>query len=73
MTTTLGPKIIRDESGLMDYIAEQRAASIPRTGIRRTNSGGWAAIKDGRLLDTFNGVGAKRIAIQRAGSNTVVA
>jgi hypothetical protein len=70
MTTTLGPKIIRDESA-----DEQLAvlATTTHTGIRRTNSGGWAAVKDGRLIDIFTGVGSKAAAIQAAGSNAVIA
>lgn len=69
---TLGPRIVRDES-LMEYIADERAARMPRTGIRRTNSGGWAAIRDGRLIDSYSGIGAKRAAIAAAGTNTVIA
>lgn len=71
MTQTLGPKIIRDES-LMHYVETARAERMPRTGIRRGNTGDWAAIKDGRLVQSFSGIGAKRAAIQAAGTNTVV-
>jgi len=72
MTTTLGPRIVRDES-LMNYIADERAAAQPRTGIRRGNTGAWAAIKDGRLIDSFSGPGSKAAAIRAAGTNTVIA
>lgn len=72
MTTTLGPRIIRDES-LMAHIAMERAAAMPRTGIRRCNSGAWAAVREGRLIDTFAGPGSKASAIRAAGSNTVIA
>lgn len=70
----LGPKVIRDES-LDRYIEEQRAAASlrPRTGIRRTNTGGWAAIREDRLVDTFEGPGSKGRAILSAGTNAVIA
>ena len=64
-----GPKIIRDtreDGGCAPVI---RAA----TGIRRTNSGGWAAIHAGRLVGSFTGPGSRAAAIQAAGTNERVA
>jgi hypothetical protein len=43
------------------------------TGIRRTVQGGWAAIKDGRLVRDFTGTGSKAKAIKAAGTNAVIA
>lgn len=73
MTTTLGPRIVRDDNALQQYIEAERHAAQPRTGIRQTNSGDWAAVRDGRLVSTHAGIGAKRAAILAAGTNTVVA
>ncbi len=53
-------------------LREQRQRERATTGIRRTASG-WAAIKSGRLVDEFSGPGCKAAAIQRAGTNAVVA
>lgn len=39
------------------------------TGIRRTNTGGWVAVVNGRAADTFTGPGSRRRAIQTAGTN----
>jgi hypothetical protein len=44
-----------------------------RDGIRRTNSGSWAAIRDGRLVNEFRGSGSKAAAIRAAGTNRVIA
>lgn len=64
----LGPKVIantREDGG---------CAPVTRnvTGIRRVNSGGWAAIRSGRLVDTFTGSGSRAAAIQAAGTNARV-
>lgn len=64
MQTTLGPRIVRDDTALARILP-----AGPRTGIRRTNSGGWAAVKDGRLVADYSGIGAKRSAIEAAGTN----
>lgn len=66
-----GPKIIQtapteDEQVKLDLTAHHA------TGIRRTNTGGWAAVKNGRLIDTFSGLGCKVAAIRAAGTNTVI-
>ena len=42
-----------------------------QSGIRRS-AGGWAAIRDGRLVDEYVGVGSKRSAIEAAGTNAVI-
>jgi hypothetical protein len=47
-------------------------APARQTGIRRTNSGAWAAIRAGKLIDTFKGPGSKVRAIQAAGTNRVI-
>lgn len=65
----LGPKIIRDESAEPPRSVKHAA---PQTGIRRTNTGGWAAIRDDRLVGTYEGAGAKRLAIANAGTNEVI-
>jgi hypothetical protein len=49
--------------------ARLRAAE---SGIRRYNAG-WAAIRDGRLVEEFTGAGSKRAAIEAAGTNAVIA
>lgn len=43
------------------------------TGIRRTAQGGWAAVKNGRLVRDFVGTGSKARAIKAAGTNAVIA
>lgn len=58
-------------------IVKSNLAAMPAQGIRRTNVG-WAAVSrkaDGRvtLIDSFKGAGAKRKAIQAAGTSTVIA
>lgn len=65
-----GPKILaRPEEA-----AEDTPQTIPAnaTGIRRTNTGGWAAIVGGRLKAEFRGMGSKARAIRSAGTNAVV-
>ena len=49
---------------------EQRKAE---TGIRKSNAGDWCAIKNGRLVASFSGAGAKRQAIEAAGTSRVIA
>jgi hypothetical protein len=62
-------KIISTESA-PDEVTPPR---VPMTGIRRTVQGGWAAIKDGRLVRDFTGTGSKAKAIKAAGTNAVIA
>jgi hypothetical protein len=63
-----GPKILAD----MMFEPEPPTPRGPQTGIRRTNTGGWAAIKRDRLVDTFVGIGSKAAAIRAAGTNRVI-
>jgi len=69
---------------ILKTAAEQAAAEAAReasfeaarlrsaqSGIRRS-AGGWAAIRDGRLVDEYVGVGSKRSAIEAAGTNAVI-
>lgn len=65
-----GPKIIeqvhpREDGGCAPV---QRVT----TGIRRVNSGGWAAIRNGKLIDSFTGSGSRAAAIRAAGTNARV-
>jgi hypothetical protein len=53
-------------------LSERRAAER-QTGIRRSNSGAWCAIVEGRLIDSWVGAGAKATAIRVAGTNRVIA
>lgn len=63
----MGPKVL-------DVPTFEQAASYPReSGIRRDSTGGWSAIRNGRLVDSFTGPGCKGRAIQAAGSNRVLA
>ena len=64
-----GPKIIRREAPE----AKSRQRHRGETGIRATNDGGWAAVKDGKLVDVYTGAGARRMAIRTAGTNLVLA
>lgn len=61
-----GPKI------LAEAIPPPYIAPKPTTGIRRTNTEGWAAVKGGRLVDTFEGIGSKAAAIRAAGTNRII-
>lgn len=66
-----GPKIIAEA----DPHVFELAAVDPHedaTGIRRTNTGGWAAIKDGRLRGEWRGPGSKARAIRSAGTDAVL-
>lgn len=63
-----GPKIIADTREDGGCHPVQRKT----TGIRRVNSGGWAAIREGRLVDTFTGPGSRAAAITAAGTNARV-
>ncbi len=42
------------------------------TGIRKANSGAWVAIRRGRVVESYTGAGAKRLAIQAVGTNRVI-
>lgn len=63
----MGPKIIEDAQTF-----ERAEVKAAQTGIQRTQRG-WAAVRNGRLLDAFEGPGCKGAAIQRAGTNRVIA
>lgn len=65
-----GPRIIGKAAPDPSHLVA--LASAKPTGIRRTNTGGWAAIRDGRLVASYVGLGAKREAIRDAGTNEVI-
>ena len=74
----MGPKILFDPASLEPEVLsarDQEAESFepPPTGIRRLASGAWAAVVDGRYRGEWSGPGAKRQAIQIAGTNAVIA
>ena len=54
--------------------AMQEASRAERaaTGIRRTNTGSWAAVVEGRVKGVWSGAGSKRRAIRQAGTNVVL-
>jgi hypothetical protein len=69
----MGPKIIRTEAPEPTKAEAGRARREQRqreqqTGIRRTLNG-WAAIRKGRLIAEYTGLGAQPKAIQTAGTN----
>jgi hypothetical protein len=68
----LGPKIIADEP--IHPREDGGCHSVERitTGVRRANSGGWAAIRNGKLIDSFTGPGSRAAAIRAAGTNARV-
>lgn len=63
----MGPKIIAETSPEPDA---PRSPDEGQTGIRRSLTGGWCAIVNGRLVKEFIGMGCKARAIEAAGTNT---
>jgi hypothetical protein len=51
----------------------EQAARDLHTGIRRNNRGEWVAIRAGRYRGSWSGPGSKRLAIEAAGTNRVIA
>lgn len=70
-----GPRIIAHPPASTVTAAEheQKARDEGKTGIRRSEYGGWLAIVDGRLVDVWRGPGSKLNAIRAAGTNEVLA
>lgn len=71
-TTARGPRIISMPPAITIRPAE-KARDEGKTGIRRTDSGAWVAVVDGRLVGVWSGAGSKLRAIRNAGTNTVLA
>jgi hypothetical protein len=53
--------------------AYEQRPEPPNTGIRRNNRGEWVAIRAGRYRGSWSGPGSKRLAIEAAGTNRVIA
>lgn len=66
-----GPKIIAESTPEQPQSRDALMATTA-TGIRRANNGAWCAVKHGRLIDTFAGLGSKAAAIRAAGTNRVI-
>lgn len=57
----------------LPHSTETEQPTAPATGIRKTNTGEWAVICEGRFVDSFRGIGARARAIDLAGTNHVLA
>ena len=70
-----GPRILEmpAETTVTAAEHEQKARDEGKTGIRRSASGAWVAVVDGRLAGAWSGAGSKLRAIRAAGTNTVLA
>lgn len=69
---TISPNIQQElATGAADLAAT--AAPTKDTGIRLSNCGEWVAVRNGRYVGSFKGIGAKRSAILAAQSNRVIA